>query len=150
MNDVSDLDKLNSIISELKTALYLSKGNNSVEFLTDNCFSGASPDIFCTNGELDVYFEVRRINENPYVTRLIFDALYKYLKSYPFMVNVHLKEELSTPKIEANGRRMQQALVEECLAQFKEEFHKKAFIKSVFKIEDVYKRQSLEYILYSF
>lgn len=140
MGDVSNLNKLNSIISELKTALYLSKGNNLVEFLPDNTSKKRSPDILCTNDELEIYLEVRRVNNNPYVTCLIDDTLCKYLKNYPYMVNSHLKEELSIPKIDADGRKLQECQVNECLDQFKKEFGENVLVKEKFEIDTQYVR----------
>jgi hypothetical protein len=133
VKDVSDLNKFLSIISELETARILGKRGNAVNLLPDNYFSGRSPDLLCKNKIMSSYIEVTRLNDNPYISDPIITYLRELLRSYPYRVDVVIKEKLSIPKVRGRDRLAQSILVKASLNEFDSKFKNTTF--SVFPHE---------------
>lgn len=135
MTDIPDRNKLLSAISELETAQLLVNYVQHIELLPDDYLTGKSPDIFCKDKNICLYFEVTRLNDNPYVENLIFEFLRNFLKDVPYMVDSFLNENLSLPKVKGYDRRAQKAIVDSCLNEFKELFSKVECLESSFIID---------------
>lgn len=149
LKDASDLNKFISTLSELQITLILAKNREigELKLLHDNYFLKESPDILFRNRNFTFYVEVRRIYANPYIADTILDRLQKFLKEYPFCVNVFLSTELSIPKMRGTGRIAQKDLVKESLRIFEEKFKEKIAsdtLTSSFVIETDYIKFTVE------
>ncbi|MCK5266882.1 MAG: hypothetical protein KAR07_01830 [Spirochaetes bacterium] len=118
IEDVDNLYKFDSIISELEIGKYLAGNGMNVEFLSDDYFGkNPSPDILCKNEYFNSYVEVTKLSENEAIVRII-DSLRVLLKNLPYRVDAKLKSVLSLPKLRGKERKIQDDLVEISLKQF--------------------------------
>lgn len=120
IEDVDNLYKFDSIVSELEIGKYLARNGMNVEFLSDDYLDNKpSPDILCKNEFFNSYVEVTRLSENEAILNMI-DSLRHLLEKLPYRVDVTLKSELSLPKLRGKERTIHENLVEESLKQFEE------------------------------
>lgn len=135
IKDVSDLNKLSSIISELEIARLVGNNGNNITLLPDDYFQGRSPDILCENEMINSYIEVERFNETPYISDKIVDYLRSLLSDYPYRIDVGLKNELSIPKANREERIKQNILVDSCIEKFDSAFKNGVFYEFPFEID---------------
>lgn len=123
INDISNLSKFGSMISELQTARILAKNGNSVILLPDKYFQNKqSPDILCQNGKIKSYIEVTRLSGIDYLFNSIILPLTDFLKDNHYRIDVKLKENLSIPKVSGTERGKQEDLVKLSLKEFRNKF----------------------------
>ncbi len=135
VTDVPNLNKFSSMISELKMALVMVRNGNKTTMLSDVCFEGKSPDILCEKNLTNVYVEVTKLNENPYISEKIITYLRDFLSIYSYRVDVRLKYDLSVPQALGEERRKQNALVETCIEKFDSTFKNSTFSTFPFEID---------------
>lgn len=117
IEDVDNLYKFDSIISELEIGKYLAGNGMNVEFLSDDYFGkNPSPEILCKNEYFNSYVEVTKISESEAIVRII-DSLRVLLKNLPYRVDAKLKSVLSLPKLRGKERKIQDDLVDISLKQ---------------------------------
>jgi len=120
IEDVDNIYKFDSIVSELEIGKYLAGKGMNVEFLSDDYFDNKpSPDILLKNELFNSYVEVTRLSENEAIFRVI-DYLRLLLIKLPYRVDVKLKSELSLPKLRGEEREIHENLVDKSLKQFEE------------------------------
>lgn len=120
IEDVDNIYKFDSIVSELEIGKYLARNGMNVEFLSDDYFDNKpSPDILWKNELFNSYVEVTRLSENETIFRVI-DYLRLFLIKLPYRVDVKLKSELSLPKLRGKEKKIHENLVDKSLKQFEE------------------------------
>ena len=118
MNDVRDLSKFDSILSELEMAKFLTQSGIKVELLSDNYFGERrSPDILCKYDNLKSYIEVTRLTELESINGLM-DSIRTLSKNMPYRIDMELKNELSLPRLNGTERTVQDSLVKISLEKF--------------------------------
>ena len=144
IEDVDNLYKFDSIVSELEIGKYLARNRMNVEFLSDDYFDDKpSPDILCKNELFNSYVEVTRLSENELIFKII-DLLRNSLKKLPYRVDAILKSELSLPKLRGKERTIQDELVSISLKQFDDNgiFHRIGEVEQLYW-EDIQVNQLL-------
>lgn len=122
-----DLDKFESIISELETARFLTRSGMKVELLSDNYFGGRqSPDILYKYDNLESYIEVTRVGELKSISGL-FDYIRILVNDLPYRVDMELKNDLSLPRLDGKERDIQDELVKVSLKAFENILKSKYF-----------------------
>ena len=134
MKDVNDLNKFNSMISELKIARFLVQSGTKVELLSDDYFDGKSPDILYKYDDLESYIEVTRLGEVESINSL-FDSIRALLKNFPYRIDIELKSELSLPRLTGKERTVQDNLLESSLEQLESVLESDNFTEFPVKIE---------------
>ncbi|MCK4797426.1 MAG: hypothetical protein KAT05_08595 [Spirochaetes bacterium] len=134
MKDVNDLNKFNSMISELKIARFLVQSGTKVELLSDDYFDGKSPDILYKYDDLESYIEVTRLGEVESINSL-FDSIRALLKNFPYRIDIELKSELSLPRLTGKERTVQDNLLESSLEKLESVLESDNFTEFPVKIE---------------
>lgn len=127
-----EADNFDSTVSELKVAKVLLDNKHNVEFLSekDPCFKKRkgqtykSPDIICKDNDSTTCVEVVRLNDSSRkdIVDLIQDQVGDFVRCLPYRIDVHLKEELSLPKIKKEDKNKQKQSVLDSLEIFKKSF----------------------------
>ncbi len=120
LNDVPNLNKFQSIVSELEIAQALIRRGKSVELLPDTYMGMTSPpDLLVSDKKIEAYIEVKRITDDS-TFDLIINFLRRFLNknNYPYIVNVELNEMMSIPAITWQERQHKEKVIRKAFQEF--------------------------------
>ena len=121
IKDTSNIRKFSSLMAELITAKIFAQKGCKIQFLPDNYFKNASPDILCQHQTLSFYVEVTQLSDSEPTLKII-DELRAILPQKPFNVSIEFSDKLSQPCFSGKERRGQEEILENSMKEFREKF----------------------------
>jgi hypothetical protein len=120
IKETNSLKKFNSLISELNTAKIFVQKGCSINFLSDDYFENASPDILCRCSDFSFYVEVTQLSDSEPTLKII-EELRELLRDRPFVARIEFTDFLSQPCFSGAERREQDKILENSMAQFRKD-----------------------------
>lgn len=119
LNDIDNLYKFQSGISELEFVRSLIQRGKQIDLLPDTYMGMVSPpDLLAVDSQIKAYIEVKRITEDSTIDTIL-TFLRKFLRenNYPYIINVVLNETMSIPVAGWHERQLKEEIVQKGLQE---------------------------------